>query len=224
MARKFNIKPNEIYGKYKTIEKVPYITPAGTKEQRWKCENIETGEISYKRNRALDERSQEDLMSDVENQMLVKHNLHQMGLRKALFIEYQSNADSRNHQFLLTFEQFNDLISGKCAYCGSEPKIKNGGHFEKRKHKDQPDLYTNGVDRIDSSKDYTIDNCVSCCSMCNKMKNVYSKNDFLNHIKEIYLFNFKEGSSTISKESTSEVIADGSGTPQNNLGEDIVTS
>lgn len=34
MARKFNIKPNEIYGKYKTIEKVPYITPTGTKEQR----------------------------------------------------------------------------------------------------------------------------------------------------------------------------------------------
>lgn len=224
MARKFNIKAGEIYGRYKTIEKVPYTTPNGTVEQRWKCENIETGAISYKRNRSLDERSQEDLMSDIENQMLVKHNLHQMGLRKALFIEYQSNADSRNHQFLLTFEEFNNLISGDCFYCGTKPKIKNGGHLEKRKHKGQPDLYTNGIDRINSNGDYTIDNCVPCCSMCNKMKNVYSKNDFLNHIKNIYLFNFKESSSTIPKGSTSEAIADGSGTPQINLGEDIVTS
>lgn len=162
-------------------------------------------------------------MTDFENQMLVKYNLHQMGLRKALFLEYQSNADSRHHDFELTFDQFNNLISGNCAYCDSEPRIKNGGHFEKRKHKGQPDLYTNGIDRVDSSRGYTIDNCVSCCSKCNRMKNVYSKDEFLSHIEKIYLFNFKEGSSTIPKGSTSEAIADGSGTPQI-LGEDIVTS
>lgn len=34
MARKFNIKPNEVYGKYKTIEQVSYTTPSGIKEQR----------------------------------------------------------------------------------------------------------------------------------------------------------------------------------------------
>lgn len=63
--------------------------------------------------------------------------------------------------------------------------------------------YVNGIDRIDSSKGYSDDNCVSCCSMCNLMKNNYSVYDFLNHINKISSYQKeKEGSTTISKEST----------------------
>ena len=47
----------------------------------------------------------------------------------------------------------------------------------------------NGVDRIDSSLGYSVNNCLPCCEKCNKMKLVYETNDFLNHIKQIYEFN-----------------------------------
>lgn len=162
-------------------------------------------------------------MEDVVNELLVKKNIHQAGLRKAIFVEYKSNAQHRKHPFELSFEEFNELISKPCVYCGSLPKIKNGGHLEARKRLDQPDLYTNGIDRIDSSKGYTKDNCVPCCSKCNKMKNTYSMEEFLEHIQKIYNFSFNKSSSTISKESTSQANGDGSGTPLNE-GEDIVTS
>lgn len=172
----------------------------------------------------MDARSQSDLVCDETNKFLVSQNAHQLGLRKAIYLEYKNNAESRHHDFNLTFEEFNKLISGNCEYCGSNPGIRNGGHLEKRKNKDQPDLYTNGVDRIDSSKGYTIDNCVSCCSKCNMMKNTYTKDEFLNHIIRIFNHQINKSSSTISQESTSEANADGSGTLQSNLDEDIVTS
>lgn len=220
MARKFYIKPNETYGLYTTIEEVKYTTPSGIIEKRWKCKD-QYGNISYKRARALDARSQSDLMCDETNKFLVSQNAHQLGLRKSIYLEYKNNAESRHHDFNLTFEEFNKLISGNCEYCGSNPEIRNGGHLEKRKNKDQPDLYTNGVDRIDSSKGYTIDNCVSCCSKCNMMKNIYTKDEFLNHITKIFNYQINKSSSTISQESTSQVNGDGNGEPLIK-GEDIV--
>lgn len=56
----------------------------------------------------------------------------------------------------------------------------------------------------------SIDNCVPCCGCCNRMKMDLTLPFFLEQIKKIYL-NHKESSTTISKESTSKVIVDGSG-------------
>ena len=47
------------------------------------------------------------------------------------------------------------------------------------------------------------------------------KNDFLNHVSKIYNFSIK-GSTTISKESTSETIAGGNGVSPTNEENDIV--
>lgn len=161
-------------------------------------------------------------MEDVINQMLVKNNIHQAGLRKAIFIEYQTNAKNRKHPFELSFDEFNKLITSPCHYCGTEPFVRNGGHFESRRRKDQPDLYTNGIDRLDSSIGYTKENCVPCCKICNIMKGTYSEDFFIEHISKIY--NFNKGSETIPNGSTSQATGDGSGTPLNNQGEDIVQS
>lgn len=214
MPGKILIIKDHVYGKYKALEEVQYVTPAGNKERRWKCQNTETDEISYQRPRTLKARNQDLLLDDIVNDLLVKKNIHQAGLRKAIFIEYKTNAQSRKHPFDLTFEEFNELISKPCAYCGEEPSTKNGGHLESRKRIDQPDLYTTGIDRIDSSKGYTKDNCVPCCKMCNLMKNTYSVEQFLSHVRKIYNFSFDESSTTIPQGSTSQANGDGSGTPQ----------
>ena len=215
MRRKIIIQPNEVYGRYKALEEVQYTNPSGTIEKRWKCENIETKEISYKRARALEEKPESELIKDKVNQILVKNNAHQMGIRNQLFRIYKANAEKRNHSFDLTFDEFNSLIVQDCYYCGCPPELKDNDYWRGRKDKSQPNIYTNGVDRIDSNEGYTLKNCVPCCSKCNLMKNTFSKDEFLNQVQKIYQFNLNKSSTTISKESTSEANADGSGRLQN---------
>ena len=102
---------------------------------------------------------------------------------------YKDGAKSRNLDFSLSKEDFTKLVEQNCVYCGNPPVTKEYITTHKT-------YYTvNGIDRIDSSKGYSIDNCVPCCTMCNTMKLNYSKSEFLNHIKRIHNFNFLNSSS-----------------------------
>lgn len=86
---------------------------------------------------------------------------------------YKKNAKKRNIEFYLSKKEFYDTTSKPCNYCGGYSKADLNGN-----------LY-NGIDRIDSDKDYTIDNIVPCCDVCNKMKLDYSIDFFLNHINKV---------------------------------------
>jgi hypothetical protein len=44
----------------------------------------------------------------------------------------------------------------------------------------------NGIDRIDSSIGYVIENCISCCGRCNVAKMSESQQDFLSWIDRVY--------------------------------------
>lgn len=86
---------------------------------------------------------------------------------------------------------------------------------DKKYKEDRPGFYcgeenANGIDRVDSTKHYTKENCVPCCFICNRMKNKYSINVFLEKIKQIY-HNHNESSTTISKESTLQANGSGNG-------------
>ena len=139
-------------------------------------------------------------MENLSNQELLDSDQHQMGIRTQIFSEYQNNAQKRNINFNLTFNVFNQFIINKCYYCGSEP-INISERWIKRMNKSQPILQINGIDRINSLIGYTIDNCVTCCSKCNLMKNVFSVEEFLTHVSKIHNYN-KKGSTTIPKGST----------------------
>lgn len=128
-------------------------------------------------------------------------------LQYKLYCAYKSGAKARNLEWNLTEADFLKLIKSNCKYCGCEPHKKQKVYYELRKKEFE---LVNGIDRIDSTKGYTLDNCVSCCEQCNKMKLTYSVKDFLNKVKDIYDFSIKR-STTISKESTSEANADGKG-------------
>lgn len=86
-----------------------------------------------------------------------------------MWIHYKSNAKARNIEWKLTEEQYEKLVKGKCFYCGAEPSERKGTIMNNKIE------LVNGIDRIDSTKGYCIENCVSCCAMCNKMKNNYSQ-------------------------------------------------
>lgn len=79
-----------------------------------------------------------------------------------IYNTYKYRAGRKEIKFELSIKEFNNIISNGCYYCGLESNINNGG-----------------VDRIDSSKSYNIDNCVSCCYICNLLKNEYSIESFI---------------------------------------------
>jgi hypothetical protein len=97
-----------------------------------------------------------------------------------LFSWYTQNAKKDKHDFLLTKNEFKDLVLCNCSYCGRAPykEIEN-------KHNNGNFKYT-GIDRIDSTKGYIKGNVRPCCSQCNLIKLQYDTNDFLLHVKTVY--------------------------------------
>lgn len=86
---------------------------------------------------------------------------------------YKGTAKRRNINFNITIEEFMQFWNRPCDYCGSE-------------------IIGIGIDRVDNSKGYDMDNLVSCCAWCNKMKLTYTKEEFINHCKEIIKFTNKK--------------------------------
>ncbi len=93
----------------------------------------------------------------------------------------QRGAMNRKIVWDLTDEQARGIFDRDCFYCGDRPKL-----ITQLPDRKAPIKYAfNGIDRIDSSKGYTTDNTVSCCTQCNYMKRNYSQGDFLRKARDI---------------------------------------
>lgn len=46
----------------------------------------------------------------------------------------------------------------------------------------------NGIDRRDPNKGYTVENCVPCCEQCNYAKLDYTEDEYVNHCREVVVF------------------------------------
>lgn len=106
------------------------------------------------------------------------------GLIRRLYREYERGAAKRNLQFEISEEKFIELITGKCAYCDSEPELHNG-HLRYMQKTEEP-LKFNGIDRINTKLGYIEGNVVSCCSKCNYAKHDLSLNEFKDWVKKVY--------------------------------------
>jgi len=86
----------------------------------------------------------------------------------------------KNLKFGLTEEQFRKITKQDCYWCGMEPKQEctSKGHTG-------PYIY-NGADRVDNNKGYSVENCVSCCKICNYMKSDKTQEEFLSHVERIH--------------------------------------
>lgn len=99
-----------------------------------------------------------------------------------IYRSYKSRAANRKQEFLLTTEQFRDIITRNCHYCKIEPLQE----FSVYKAKDSGTFLYNGVDRINSKIGYRIDNVVPCCWICNRAKGELSTEEFLAWSKRLY--------------------------------------
>ena len=81
----------------------------------------------------------------------------------------KDSAVVRNIQWALDDDIAKDLMTSACVYCGLL----------------ELNVRVNGIDRLDSSKGYTSENCVPCCKSCNFMKGTFDPHTFLERCRTI---------------------------------------
>lgn len=87
------------------------------------------------------------------------------------FSHCMNSAKQRFIPFDLTMEEFMTFWEKLCYYCDGEVGLV-------------------GLDRLDPSKGYEMDNVVSCCKHCNFAKHLFNEKDFISHCEKI-VNNFK---------------------------------
>jgi hypothetical protein len=78
------------------------------------------------------------------------------------YASYRSRAEKKELEFAITHDDYKSIIQQPCYLCGKESTETN----------------TNGIDRVDNTVGYTVENCKACCKECNHMKN--------NHILDVF--------------------------------------
>ena len=96
--------------------------------------------------------------------------------------QVRNGAVRRKYEWCLTKENVKSLSKQCCFYCGCFPKQV----FKYKTNSIRGEYIYNGIDRIDNSRGYTIDNVVPCCGICNTMKMDMSLIDFRSQI--LYIF------------------------------------
>jgi len=106
-----------------------------------------------------------------------------------LIITYRAQAKKRGLSFSLSKENVRLLTGQPCTYCGCEPNrtVFSSDSSCREGLKEHTSYLYNGIDRLDNSKGYELDNCVSCCKECNWAKNKMSVDEFTAWIKKVFI-------------------------------------
>ena len=89
----------------------------------------------------------------------------------AMFHDYKYNARVRKLSWDLTQEQFEQIASMDCFYCGLPPAP--------RRYQGFITVPVNGIDRVDNTQGYEQDNVVATCTICNYAKCDRPYDDFI---------------------------------------------
>lgn len=84
---------------------------------------------------------------------------------RASILMYRFGAVKRGWKWGLSVKDAVKRLTGICFYCGS--------------------LGPNGIDRVDNSKGYTVENTVSCCWPCNRAKMDLTPKEFIENARRI---------------------------------------
>jgi len=102
---------------------------------------------------------------------------------KQLYNQYNQNAKNRNHELKISEDDFLNLTQRDCFYCGSPPK--NVYKAAKKGASGNIDYIYSGLDRIDSNGDYSVENVVPCCKVCNGAKSKMKYEEFIAWVEAI---------------------------------------
>ena len=170
------------YNRLTIIEKCQYDK---YKNRLYKCQ-CDCGNIILVRGNALSSGNTKSCGCLAREIKKAKRLPDNRGVINHIILQYKRHAKDRNIEWNLTYEDVSKIIQEPCYYCGTEKsnlKITKNCK-EGYRH--------NGIDRIDSNKDYNPKNVVACCKICN-----YAKSNM--NIK-----NFQEWAIKIGKKAMAE--------------------
>jgi len=103
--------------------------------------------------------------------------------RTAVLTDYKLGAIKRNLIWVLTETEFDLLTTSSCAYCGVLPSQER-----KTQYHNGSFIY-NGIDRVDNARGYESSNVVPCCKICNRAKDIMTREEFLTWAKRVVNYN-----------------------------------
>lgn len=186
MGRKSVHKIGDFFGKLEVLEVISSNKTGSHVKLKCKCHYCDTEKIMSavnikRRNSCGCQQKNSETWKSVGAKNKPWQLAYGQAARNNLEFQYKRGAKKRGLDYSLSTEEFDKLVIGICYYCGDSltNTIKGQG-------KTSGDFKYTGIDRVDSTKGYILDNCVPCCWMCNNMKNTTDKDVFINHIKKIY--------------------------------------
>jgi hypothetical protein len=108
--------------------------------------------------------------------------------KKELYRRYKSGASKRGLPFLLDLEQFLEVATKCCHYCGRKPSQLAITERAGSRKAIYGNLLYSGVDRKDSSLGYTLENTLPCCRICNRAKSNLSYEIFIEYLQNLALY------------------------------------
>jgi len=154
-------------------------------KKKWEENNYEKvalKTLNY-RQRKMDEDQEAFLKRNAENakkwrennsEKMLETNENKKNSTEINYSNYKRNAEYKNLDFTINYEEYVELVAKDCHYCGI---IQDRGF--------------NGIDRKDQTKGYVLENCVSCCKICNYMKGSTSDEVFIKRVEHILTFQGK---------------------------------
>lgn len=178
------------------VGEMPFITN-GHKRYQWLCKCICGNEVVRSTTRLLNKLQKVHSCGcksfthkhgnqKYEDPTLISYN--------AYIKRYKNTCKHKNKKWLLTNEEAIELFNSCCFYCGIVPSNNYNVYVTKYKQASVTKnidrakkalIKVNGIDRIDSTLNYSRDNVVACCTTCNFAKNTLSLSDFYNWINRI---------------------------------------
>lgn len=108
---------------------------------------------------------------DNNHEKMAEINENKKNSKEQNYNIYKRSAGIKNLEFTLTYAEYNKIVDDKCYYCDI---IQEKGF--------------NGIDRTNQTIGYIVDNCVSCCKICNYMKGSCSDEVFIKRIEHVLTF------------------------------------
>lgn len=201
MPRLGNYRSIDLTGRvmnaWTVIERAPSIKYTGSTTAMWLCKCI-CGKIKTVSTRAL-------VTAASGSCGCVRIKLLQSRHRKDPKVQafkhycdvYKRNARLRNHSFELTDSDIKRISGQNCTYCGAEPVEKLWTKARRCDRDKYPDHYNQctvtatGIDRLDNTQGYTLENSVPCCNICNGAKSDMTHDEWIAWLRRIRVTNYE---------------------------------
>ena len=157
-----------------------------SKRKAWLCK-CDCGSETYSRSWSLKTGRHKSCWCTQKEQRLERRLPNNESIKREMYNNYKQSSKRRKHNFELSEDQFFQLIMKECYYCGAEScKFNWNPKFLNREFR------CNGIDRVNNSLGYFLDNCVPCCTICNMSKKGLTTQEWKTWLERVFRKQFNE--------------------------------